>query len=133
MEVDESALGATRTLTRMLSEADLALFGLVMGETAFDGEAHLDMEPRAQQMAPAALLAALLTACAALHSERPEVARFTSAQVRFIESAYSEETVRTVATVTAIDAATGALRIAAYCETEAGRRLADAEFTLRHD
>ncbi len=127
------AVGATRILTRSLSEADLALFALVMGDATFDGDAHLDAEPRYQQMAPAALLSALLTACAALHSEQPEVARFTSAQVTFIEPAYAEEIVRACATVTEIDAATGALRIAAYCETETGRRLADAEFTLRHD
>lgn len=133
VDVGGSGSGATRILTRLLSEADLALFALVMGEATFDGETHLDAEPRYQQMAPAALLSALLTACAALHSEQPEVARFTSAQVTFIEPAYAEETVRACATVTDIDAATGALHIVAYCETEAGRRLADAEFTLRHD
>jgi acyl dehydratase len=128
-----SIVGATRTLTRSLSEADLALFALVMGEADLEADAHLEAEPRYQRVAPAALLAAVLTSSAAQHSDRPAWARFVSASLRFIEPAYAEETVRASATVTGIDGATGALRINALCETEDGRRLAEADFLLRRD
>ncbi len=126
-------VGATRTMTHSLSEADLALFALVMGEADLEPEAHLEGEPGAQRVAPAALLAAALTACAAQHSERPVLARFVSAQMRFIEPAYADVTMRTSATVTGVDEPTGALRISARCETEDGRTLAEADFLLQRD
>lgn len=126
-------VGATKTLTRALSEADLALFALVMGDAELDGEAHLDMEPRYQRVASPALLGALLTSCAALHSGQPASARFASAQIRFIAPALAEETVRVSATVTGRDEPADALQIAAVCEAEDGRRLAEAEFLLRNE
>lgn len=126
-------VGATKTLTRALSEADLALFALVMGDAELDGEARLDLEPRYQRMASPALLGALLTSCAALHSGQPASAHFDSARMRFIATALAEETVRVNATVTGHDEPTGALQIAAICEAEDGRTLAEAEFLLRND
>lgn len=126
-------VGATRTVTHALSEADLALFALVMGEAELGPEAHLVAEAGDQRVAPPALLLALLTTSAAQHSARPALARFVSGQARFIEPAYAEETVRASATITGVDPATGALRVQAICETEAGRRLAEAEYLLRGD
>lgn len=126
-------VGATRTVTHALSEADLALFALVMGEAELGPEAHLVAEAGDQRVAPPALLLALLTTSAAQHSARPALARFVSGQARFIEPAYAEETVRASATITGVDPATGALRVQAICETEAGRRLAEAEYLLRAD
>jgi acyl dehydratase len=126
-------VGATTTLTRALSEADLALFALVMGEADLATDARLEAEPSYQRVAPPALLAALLTTSAAQHSERPPLARFVSGQMRFIEPAYAEETVRASATVTGIDDATGALRISARCETEDCRSLAEADFLMQRD
>jgi acyl dehydratase len=126
-------VGATRTVTHALSEADLALFALVMGEAELGPEAHLQAESGDQRVAPPALLLALLTTSAAQHSARPALARFVSGQARFIEPAYAEETVRASATITGVDPATGALRVQAICETEAGRRLAEAEYLLRGD
>lgn len=126
-------VGATRTVTHAVSEADLALFALVMGQAELGPEAHLEAEPRYQRVAPPALLMALLTTSAAQHSERPAMARFVSGQALFIEPAYAEETVRASATVIGVDEATGALRVRAICETEAGRRLAEADYLLRGD
>lgn len=127
------AIGATRTMTRSLSEADLALFALVMGEANLEAEAHLEADARYQRMAPPSLLAAMMTSSAAQHSDRPWAARFVSGQLRFIEPAYAEEIVRASATVTGIDGQTGALRVSVHCETEAGRRLAEADFLLSRD
>jgi acyl dehydratase len=126
-------VGATRTVTHALSEADLALFALVMGEAELGPEAHLEAASGDQRVAPPALLMALLTTSAAQHSARPTLARFVSGQARFIEPAYAEETVRASATVIGIDQATGALQVRAICETAAGRRLAEAEYLLRGD
>ncbi len=126
-------VGATKVMTRTLSEADLALFALVMGDAELGSEARLEAEPRYQRAATPALLVALLTASAAQHSERPTWARFVSAQMRFIEPAYAEETVRASATITGIDEPSSALRVYALCETEDGRKLAEADFLLRRD
>lgn len=124
-------LGATATLTRSLSEADLALFALVTGEAEVSPDARLATEPRFQRAAPPALLAALLAASAAQHADPPAWARFVSAEVRFIEPAYADDTVRASATITAIDTPSGALHVSALCESADGRRLAEAEFLLR--
>lgn len=132
-ETAVGTVGATTTITRELTEADLALFSLVMGEANLDAEARLQVEPTMQPSVPTALLTALLTECAALHSARPAWARFLSAQVRYQESAYPEDTVRATATVLAIDATTGALRLRANCETSDGRQLVEAEFLLLRD
>lgn len=132
-------VGATRTVTHALSEADLALFALVMGQAELGPEARLEAEPAdqaepdEQRVAPPALLLALLTTAAAQHSARPALARVLSGQARFIESAYAEETVRASATVVGVDEATGALRVRAVCETETGRRLAEADYLVRAD
>lgn len=130
---EAGVVGATTTLTRSLSEADLALFALVMGEAELEAEAGFEAEPHAQRVAPPALLVAMLTTSAAQHSDRPALAHFVSGEVRFIEPAYAEETLRASATVTGIDAPTGALRISALCETVNGRRLAEAEYLLLKD
>jgi acyl dehydratase len=84
-------------------------------------------------MAPPALLAALLTACAARHSAQPGAATFLRAATRFLAPARAEETATVRATVVGVDEATGALRIAATCDAEDGRRLAEADFLLRRE
>lgn len=127
------AAGATTTLTRMLSEADLALFALVMGEADLDAEAHLEAEPSYQRMAPPALLAALLIACAARHSAQPGAATFLRVETRFLAPARAEETAIVRATVVGVDEATGALRIVATCDAEDGRRLAEGDLLLRRE
>jgi acyl dehydratase len=128
-----AGVGATRTLTRSLSEADLALFALVMGEAELEAEAQLDAAPGNRRVAPPALLAALLTTSAAQHSEHPESARIVSGQMRFVAPAYAEDTVQASAIVTGVDDSTGALRITARCEAGDGRRLAEADFLMQRD
>lgn len=138
MDSRAQAIGATATVTRTLSEADLALFALVTGAAeapADEAQPNLGLagEARYRQAAPPALLASLMTTSAAQHSERPAWARFLSAQIRFIEPAYTDDMVRAQATVTAVDDATGALRVSAHCESVEGRRLAEGDFLLRAD
>jgi len=139
----QGAIGATVTLTRTLSEADLALFALVMGEVdvttqappaspaAEQAETDEQRAEQAQQTAPLALLAALLTSVAAQHSDQPAQARFLEARLRFHAPAYAGETLQASATVTGVDDATQALRVAARCVTSDGRHLAEADLLVQ--
>ena len=142
-------IGATARLTRILSEADLALFALVMGEVDVTQPPLMAPAPQtpspeeasgeqseageARQAAPPALLAALLTSVAAQHSDDPAQARFLETQLRFHAPARVGEELLASATVTALDDATHALRIAARCEAADGRRLAEADLLLQRD
>ncbi len=126
-------VGAIVTVTKEFSEADLALFMLVMGDAELTAEVTAD-EPQQRpdrqqrQAAPGALLAALLTSAAARHTPRPQHARFASLTVRIAEPAYTDDTLTVVAEITALDGE--ALRVSAHCENQDGRRLAEGEFLL---
>ena len=81
----ERQVGAIVTVTKDFSDADLALFMLVMG----DAELTTDEPPRPdrqqRQAAPGALLVALLASTAARHTLRPQYARFVSAATQVVE------------------------------------------------
>ncbi|MEO7002846.1 MAG: acyl-CoA thioesterase domain-containing protein [Ktedonobacterales bacterium] len=123
-------VGAVATLTKELSEADLALFLLVMGDGQLAAEEPPNPERQVRQQAPGALLAALLTAAAARHAARPQFAHVLSASIRFVEPAYTDDQLIATAELVAIDATTQALHVTAHCENQDGRRLAEGEFDL---
>jgi acyl dehydratase len=122
--------GAVTTLIKQLSEADVALFQLVTGETEVTAEESSMPARQARQAAPMALVGALLTTAAARHSIRPDLARFLSETITFHEPAYNDDALTVTAHVVGQDAASRALRIVARCDNQDGRRLADAEFLL---
>jgi hypothetical protein len=122
--------GAVTTLTKQLSEADVALFQLVTGETEVTAEESPMPARQTRQAAPMALVGALLATAAARHSIRPDLARFLSETVTFHEPAYNDDALTVTAYVAGQDAASHALRIVARCDNQDGRRLADAEFLL---
>jgi len=121
-------IGAVVSLTKELSEADLALFMLVTGDAQLDTEEPPSPERQARQQAPDALLAALLATAAARHATRPQYARFRDVTIRFVEPAYTDDLLTAIAEITALDA--GQLHISARCENQDGRRLAEGEFHL---
>ncbi len=126
-------VGALATLTKQLSEADVALFILVTGDEPLNGDDPPDLQRRPRQAAPLSMLAALLGAAAAAHAARPDQARFLSQTVRFVEPALVDDTVTSIATIVGYDSAERALLIDAQCENHEGRRLAEGRFLLRQD
>jgi hypothetical protein len=126
-------VGAIATLTKQLSEADVALFELVTGDAPLEGEEPPDPRRGVRQPAPLSLLAALLASAAAHHASRPDLVRFLSQTTRFVEPALTDDTVTATAEIVGYDPAERALRIATRCENQEGRRLAEGEFLLRED
>jgi hypothetical protein len=124
----ERQIGAQVTITKEFSEADLALFMLVMGDAALTADEPLRPERQQRQAAPGALLVALLASTVARHAQRPQYARFVSAATRVIEPAYTDDTLIATAELTALDGET--MRVAAHCDNQDGRRLAEGEFLL---
>ena len=119
------------TLTKQLSEADIALFVLVTAETQVVAEEPKDLNRQARQIVPQAFVAALLTVGVARHATRPGAAQIVSQTVAFGEPAYTDDTLTATAQVTAHDPSTSVLRIQVRCENQEGRRLAEGEFLLK--
>lgn len=118
------------TLTKQISDADVALFLLVTGQTAVTPDQLPISSQTTRQIAPMAMLAAMLAGAAAQHGLRPGSVRFLSESIRFVEPAFTDDTVTATAQVVGSDAASQSLRIYAHCENQDGRRLAEGEFML---
>jgi acyl dehydratase len=127
------AIGATVTISKTLSEADIALFLLVTSETTPSSDEPPLTSRHSREAAPLAMLASLLASAAAGHARRPTSARFLSQTIRYCEPAYTDDTVTATAQVTSRDDAAHALLISVSCENQEGRRLADGEILLAGD
>jgi hypothetical protein len=124
-------VGAVTTLTKQVSEADVALFDLVMGEAQLSTEEPIIPARQSRQIVPMALVDAFLASAAARHSDSPGGAQLSASSIRYLEAAYTDDTLTATAQVSGYDASTRSLRISAHCETEDGRRLAEGEYILR--
>lgn len=122
--------GAVRTLTKQISDADVALFLLVTGQVNVTPEQTPIPSQTTRQIAPMGMLAAMLSGAASQHGLRPGTVRFFSEQIRFIEPAYTDDTLTATAEVTGRDDPNQSLRVFAHCENQDGRRLAEGEFIL---
>lgn len=122
--------GDVRTLTKQISDADVALFLLVTGQVTVTPEQIPIPTQSTRQIAPMAMLAALLSGAAAQHGLRPGSVRFLSENIRFVEPAYTDDTLTATAEQVSRDDASQSVRIFAHCENQDGRRLAEGEFVL---
>jgi acyl dehydratase len=121
------------TISKILSEADIALFLLVTNETMPFGDEPPLTSRQVREAAPLAMLASLLASAAASHARRPATARFLSQTIRYREPAYTDDAVTATAQVTARDESAHALLISVTCENQEGRRLAEGEILLAED
>lgn len=124
-------VGATATVTKQISEADVALFSLVTKDDVMNGDeppAAPVRQPR--QAAPFPMLAAFLASAAARHMPRPDLARFERQVVEFAAPAYTDDTLSATAEIAAYDSASHSLHIRAHCDNQEGLRLAEGEFIL---
>jgi hypothetical protein len=128
--VNEVQDGAVTTLTKQISDADVALFNLVTGQTTVTPDQIPIPAQSTRQIAPMAMIAAMLAGAAAQHGLRPDTVRFFSETIRFTEAAYTDDTLIATAQVVGRDDSTQSLRVIAYCENQDGRRLAEGEFIL---
>ncbi|HEX6543395.1 MAG TPA: hypothetical protein VF040_16680 [Ktedonobacterales bacterium] len=119
-----------RTLTKQISDADVALFLLVTGQTNVTPEQTPIPSQTTRQIAPMGMLAAMLSGAAAQHGLRPGSVRFHSEQIRFSEPAYTDDMLTATAELTGRDDTNHSLRVFAHCENQEGRRLAEGEFVL---
>lgn len=123
-------VGAVSSLTKQVSEADVALFALVMGETKITTEEPPIPARPSRQIVPMALVSALLASAAARLSDRPGGAQLSTGTIRTLEAAFTDDTLVATAEISGYDAGARALRVAARCETSDGRRLAEGEYLL---
>lgn len=130
-------VGATVTLTKVISEADVALFTLVTNDQppgadepmAADGPQVRESESRAA--VPSALLAALLAAAAARHAGGLPSAVIARAEVRAMGAAWTGDTLTATAELTGYDDSSHTASVQARCANQDGQRIAEGSFELR--
>ncbi|HEY7834583.1 MAG TPA: hypothetical protein VIG30_13490 [Ktedonobacterales bacterium] len=124
-------VGAVISLTKQISDADVALFTLVATDQPPTPEEPAKPEPPGPTLVPGALVAALLAAAAAQHAGGLAAATLTRAEISCAASAQTDDTLTASAEVLAADAATGTLRVGVHCANQTGARLAEGVFELR--
>ncbi len=122
--------GASLSMTRVLSGADLALFALLAGQLDLRGEVQLSLESTSHQPVSQALLASLLTSAAIRFTGQSDFARVSNATLRFSEQAYSDEPLRISATYDPQDP-TSAMRVAINLHSGDGRLLASGDILIQ--
>jgi acyl dehydratase len=126
-----SPVGARLTLSKEISEADLALFALVLDDHMPVAEEPPSTDPEERSAIPSALVAALLAAAAARHGGGLERVTMGHAEVRCAATGFTGDTLTATAEVTAYDAASRTLRIHAHCANQEGTRLAEGTFEIQ--
>lgn len=126
-------IGAAVTLSKAISEADVALFTLVTNDQLPAAEEPPAPAAGARSVVPGALVAAFLAAAAARHVGGLAAAQLVRADVTAGAPAYTDDTLTATAQVAAYDAAARTLRVAAHCANQDGLRLAEGIFELRAD
>jgi 3-hydroxybutyryl-CoA dehydratase len=124
-------VGASFTLSKAISEADVALFALVVNDYTPAAEEPHATDPEGRSMVPDALVAALLAASAARHGGGLGKVVMSRAEVSCMASTFTGDTLSATAEVAAYDAASRTLRVRAHCVNQEGTRLAEGAFELR--
>jgi acyl dehydratase len=123
-------VGDVIALSKTVSEADIALFGLINRDDAFVPEDPAPPVRQPRQMAPYPLLASLL-ATAASHLLREQAkARFLRQRIEFFWPVYTDDTLELTVEVSACDEATHTLNASVICLNQDRHRLAQGEFIL---
>jgi acyl dehydratase len=124
------AVGATITFEKQISEADVALFGLLADDHLPTVEDTSSLETHEHSPVPNALVAALLAGAAARHAGGLANAALVREQLSFAATAFTGDTLTVVAAIAGYDAASHLLRVHAHCANQEGRRLAEGTFDL---
>ena len=122
---------STLTAFRTVSEADIALFELIIrGERPApdDVPATTNWQPR--QAAPHALTVALLTAAAVRHLPEYPPVKIVQQEVRCYLPIYTDDTVQTDSSVLASEPGSSTVRVFARCFNQDGLELAEGQFDL---
>ena len=124
-------VGSVITITKQISDADVALFTLVATDQPPTPEEPGAPEPQGPAAVPGALVAALLCATAAGHASGLSAATLARAEIACLAPTHTEDTLSVVAEVLAADPAAGTLRVRATCANQSGAKIAEGTFDLR--
>lgn len=121
-------VGSRATFSKLVSEADAALFEMVTrDELQLDEEpASLARQPR--YAAPYALLAALLSAAATRLAPQDGARRLVQQHVEFSAPVYIDDVLSATTEITAYDPVRHTLGVHARCENQDGLPLAEGDF-----
>jgi hypothetical protein len=123
-------VGDVIILSKTVSEADIALFGLINRDDAFVPEDPAPPVRLPRQMAPFPLLASLLATAASYLVREQAKARFLRQHIEFFWPVYTDDTLELKVEVSACDEASHTLHASVICHNQDLRRLAQGEFTL---
>ncbi|HEX9056279.1 MAG TPA: hypothetical protein VF818_02015 [Ktedonobacterales bacterium] len=124
-------VGATVTLTKAISEADVALVALLTNDHVPTPDKPMSLDPMGRVQAPSAFLTMLLIGAASRHVGGSGTATVVHGDVSYTGAAWIGDTVTTSAEVLAHDAASQTVRVRAQCVNQDGKPLAAGTFDLR--
>jgi hypothetical protein len=124
-------VGDVITLSKTVSDADIALFGLISRDDSFVPEDKAPPLREERRMAPYPLLASLLATAAASHpiSDRAETG-FLREHIDFSAPLYTNDTLYMTIVVTALDEAGRTVSISVDCRNQDQQHLAHGDFTV---
>ena len=124
-------VGDVITLRKTVSDADIALFGLISRDDAFVPEDPTPPLREERRIAPYPLLASLLATAAASHPvSDPEHKGFLREHIEFSAPLYTNDTLHMTVEVTAHDEAGRTVSISVDCRNQDQQHVAHGDFTL---
>ena len=123
-------VGDIVALSKSVSEADIALYGLISRDDAFVPEDPTPPKRQPRQMAPYPFLASLLAAAAAYPVSLPAQASFRWQQIEFSAPMYTDDTLYMTVEIVAFDEVARTIDVSVNCQNQDQQRLAHGTFTL---
>jgi len=123
-------VGDIVALSKSVSEADIALYGLISRDDAFVPEDPTPPKRQPRQMAPYPFLASLLAAAAAYPVSLPAQASFQWQQIEFSAPMYTDDTLYMTVEIMAYDEDARTIAVSVTCQNQDQQRLAHGTFTL---
>ena len=123
-------VGHIITINKSISEADIALFGLISRDDDFIAEDPAPPVRQPRQIAPYPWLASLLATAASHLISPPERASFLREHIEFSWPAYTDDALNMTVEVIAYDAEQHAVSARVICWNQDHLCLAQGEFSL---
>jgi acyl dehydratase len=124
-------VGDAITLSKTVSDADIALFGLISRDDAFVPQDPTPPLREERQMAPYPLLASLLATSAASHpvSDQAQIS-FLQERIEFSAPLYTNDTLYMTVELVAYDEMGRTVSISVDCRNQDQQQLAHGDFIL---
>jgi acyl dehydratase len=123
-------VGAIIALSKSVSEADIALYGLISRDDAFEPVDPTPPKRQPRQVASYPFLGSLLASAAAFPVSPPAQASFRWQQIEFSAPMYTDDTLYMTVEIVAYDEDARTITVSVACQNQDQHHLAHGTFSL---